>query len=221
MKILVIDSDPRMQKALKRSLSDDYIVDAVSTAEQGEMLAYTTPYDVILLEMLLPDMDGNDLCRVFKTRLKDTPIIIMSSRASISDKEMAFNRGADDFLIKPVSPRELKARMKVAIRKRLGKDNDEILQVRSLRIDTKKRVVTYKNERIRLRKKEMQLLEYLISNRGNVVTKSEIMESVWDMNVNPFSNTIEVHVKRLREKLEEPYTEKYIETVHGIGYLLE
>ena len=220
MKVLLIDNDPRIVKKLLRILTDTYIVDVARNAEEGEQLAYATHYDLILMESYLPDMDGEDLCSIIKTRVK-VPIIVMSRSDAVSDKEKLFDRGADDYIVKPINPRELKVRMKAAIRKDSRPAPIQILQAKNLVIDTKKRMVLYKGERIKLRKKEYQLLEYLIYNKGRVVSRTEILESVWDMNANPFTNTVEVHIKRLRDKLEKPFGEKYIETVHGMGYLVE
>lgn len=220
MKVLLIDSDPRVTKKLAKHLSDFCIVDVAFNGEEGEQLAYSNKYDLILAESYLPDIDGEDLCTVIKSRV-NVPIIILSRSSSIADKEKVFDRGADDYIVKPVNIRELKARMKAAVRKGPSQNENEILCIRDLQLDVRKKMVTYKGQRLKLRKKEIQLLEYLLYNKGRVVSRVEILESIWDMNANPFSNTVEVHIKRLRDVLEKPFNEKYIETIHGMGYLVE
>lgn len=222
MRILLADSDPRVQKKLLRVLSDDYIVDVVETGEEAERNTYAFPYDLVLMDLVLPDISGDHLCRLIKARIPHLPIIIISSKATMADKENAFDKGADDYLVKPISTRELKARMKVLIRRsKIDLDSEDILELRDLKFDTKKRQITYKNDRLRLRKKEMQLLEFFMRNQGTILTRGELLEHVWDMNINPFTNTVEVHIKRLREKIEVPYGVRFIETIHGVGYLME
>lgn len=221
MRLLIIDQDPRSSKNLSRILADDYVVDATNTGEKGEHLAYANNYDAILMELVLPDIDGEELCTLIKSRLKSTPVIIVTKLSTIADKERAFDSGADDYIVKPVNSRELKARLKASIRKLPRVESLKILSVRELSLDLNRRLVMYKTHRIDLRKKEMQLLEFLMINTGRVVTRIEILENVWDMNTNPFTNTVEVHLKRLRDKIEKPYNESFISTVHGIGYIME
>ncbi len=221
MKILVIDQDPRTRRRLKRVLENDYIVDFAQTASEGELLAYSNAYDLILLDLYLPDVNGDDFCAVLKSRLKDVPIIMISTKTTIADKENALNKGADDFIEKPFNSRELRARIKAVSRRRGKPTRNPILSVRNLKYNVDKRLVTYKGKRLKLRRKELQLLEFLLINKGIVVTRSEILENVWDMNINPFTNTVEVHIKRLRDKIEKPFNEKYIETIHGIGYIID
>ncbi len=221
MKILIIDQDPRAQSKLKRVLSDDYIVDTAETAEKGEMLTYESKYDAIIIDMVLPDMDGQDLCSMLKARMKNTPILILTNLDSVSDKERAFENGADDYLVKPVNTRELKARLKASIRKSPRLDELGVLKVRDLVMDLDKRLVSYRGERVDLRKKEMQVLEFLMFNKGRVVTRMEVLENVWDMNTNPFTNTVEVHIKRIRDKIDLRFNDSFIYTRHGIGYLFE
>ena len=224
MKVLVVDSDPRSTRFMERLLKDEYIVDVAKTAEKAEYLAYGNHYDIILLELYLPDMDGEDLCSLMKMRLSGTPILIISSKATVSEKDSVFARGADDFLNKPISGQELKARMNVLLRRYENSQNKfdiRIVKLRGLSLDRDRRVVSYKKDRIYVRKKEFQLLEFLMLNQGKVITRGELLENVWDMNVSLFTNTVDVHIKRLRDKLEKPYGQTYFETIHGVGYLCE
>lgn len=223
MKMLLIDDDPRVTRTLSRLLKDDYIVDSVGSASEAEDLAYYNHYDIIILDLILPDMDGEDLCGLIKARVKNTPIMIISGKQTVSDKDLAFNKGADDYLVKPFDTKELKSRMNVLIRRSLVGDTKTLdnLTLRGISIDRLRRKALYKREWIKLRKKELLLLEFLLLNKGRILTRNEILENVWDSNINPFTNTVDVHIKRLRDKIEKPYNENFIETVHGIGYLVE
>lgn len=221
MKILVVDDDPRILKTFKRSLSDEFIVDVASTGQESEYLAYNNYYDVIILDLILPDIDGEDLARFFKNRIPETPIIAVTGKQSVNDKQYAFENGVDNYLTKPVSSRELKSRLKALVRRKPenAKKVSTQIEVRDLKFDRSKKMIFYKNEWVRLRKKELLLLEYLIINKGRVVSRDDILENVWDSETNPFTNTIDVHIKRLGEKIEDPFNEKFIHTIHGMGYI--
>ncbi len=175
----------------------------------------------MLLDLFLPDVNGDDFCSILKSRLDDVPVIMLGAKITVSDKESALDNGADDFIEKPFNSRELKARIRAVSRRKDKPTRNPELKVRDLKYNLNKRLVTYKEKRLKLRRKELQLLEFLLLNKGIVVTRSEILENVWDMNINPFTNTVEVHIKRLRDKIEKPFDEKYIETVHGIGYIID
>lgn len=223
MKALIIEDDPRISRRLRRILKDDYIIDIADTADSGEKLAYNSHYDIILLDMTLPDMDGQDLCSLLKTNVKDVPVMIISEKSSISDIDSAFDKGADDYMVKPLNVRELKARMKALLRRvaRTEEDYTKTLKLRNLMFDRSRKALFHKERRVALRKKEMQLIEFMLTNKGRVLTRGEILEHVWDANISIFTNTVDVHMKRIRDKIEKPYKEKYIETVHGLGYVME
>jgi len=221
MKILIVDDDSRVRKLLSKLLKDEFIIDCASNATEAEMLAYSTPYDTILVDLTLPDMDGNELCSLIKTRLPSVPVIAMSDNLSISDKKRVFDNGVDDLLIKPFSVRELKMRIKAVARRFKKIASTPILSVGNLKLNLDNKRVFIDENRVNLRRKELQLLEFLLNNRGRVVGRGEILESVWDRNVNPFTNTVEVHMKRLRDKLKKANGKDYIETVYGLGYMIE
>lgn len=222
MKILIIDPDPRTGQRLLRVLKEDYIVDFAMNAKDAEELLYTSHYDLMITDLNLPDINGEDFVNLIRTNIKELPIMVLSGKMAVSDRDFAFEKGADDYMIKPLNTIELKARIKALLNRKPNREKSlkEILELRDLVLDRAKRMSFYKNERLRLRKKEMQLLEYLLENQGRVVTRGEILERVWDSSANPFTNTVEVHLKRLRDKIEKPYNEKFIETVHGFGYMM-
>lgn len=223
MKILIVDDDPRVRRSLERILKEEYVVDCASNAEGAEELAYNNYYDVVLLDLMLPDMDGEDLASVMKVRLPNLPIIAISGKTAIEDKDYALRKGCDDYIIKPISTRELKARIHAVIRRYDEKKilETEIMCVRDLIFDKKRRAVTYKDEKIELRKKEIQVLEFMMLNRQKLITRSDILENVWEADANHFSNTVDVHIKHLRNKIENPYNEKFIHTRHGMGFVFE
>jgi len=221
MKILIVDDDSRIRKLLSKLLKDEFIVDVAKNAEEAETLAYSTPYNVIVVDLVLPDMDGNELCSLLKARLPRTPIIAMSEAVSVSDKKRVFDSGVDDYLEKPFSTRELKMRIKAVARRIFDSSYPSVLKINDLTLNLDTKRVTIGDVKVSLRRKELQLLEFLMLNRGRVVNRGEILESVWDRNVNPFTNTVEVHIKRLRDKLKKFSKDDYIETVYGMGYLVE
>lgn len=223
MKILVIDDDPRVLKNVSRVLQEDYMVETVRSAAEAELFVYDNHYDLILMDLALPDMDGEDLCSILKSRLPQVPVIVVTSRDSIADKTCAFEKGADDYIVKPFQNRELKLRIKALLRRfavpSLVIPNE--LALGNIRLDRAKRLAYSRNSPVVLRKKEIMLLEFLILNKGRVVTRGEMMEHVWDNTVNPLSNTVDVHVKRLRDKFKDANNNEFIRTVHGIGYFVE
>ena len=149
--------------------------------------------------------------------------MVISEKSSVSDIDMAFDRGADDYLIKPFNVRELKARMKALLRRAARSEEaySKTLSLRNLMFDRSRKALFHNESRVNLRKKEMQLVEFMLTNKGRVLTRGEILEHVWDANIRVFTNTVDVHMKRLRDKIEKPFQEKYIETIHGLGYLME
>ena len=222
MKILINDPDPRVRKSLQRILETEFIIDVTTCAKDAEDLLYQNHYDLLITDTVLPDIEGDHFINLIKAHMKDLPIIVISNRSTVSDKNFAFEQGADDYLVKPINSVELKARIKALIR-RSGStpiDLKENIKIRDLFLDTAKRMIFYKGKRLMLRKKELQLLEYMMRSKGRIVTRHEILEHVWESSANPYTNTVEVHLKRIRDKIEKPGEEKYIETIHGMGYLI-
>jgi two-component system OmpR family response regulator len=197
-------------------------MDTADSAKKAEEMLFEGHYDLLIMDLVMPDMGGDVFIKLIRSYMGEIPVIVISGKSSATDKEFAFKSGADDYLVKPVNPIELRARIKAILRR--APVLSEVLpklSLGNLLLDRTKRMAYYKDQRLKLRKKEMQLLEFFLLNKGRVLTRMEILENVWEADASPFTNTVEVHLKRLRDKIEKPFGEKFIQTVHGIGYLME
>lgn len=218
MRILIIEDDKEIIKFLKPSLEgENFIVDVAEDGEKGSFLARTNDYDLIILDKNLPKKDGNCVCKDIRKKGKNTPILILSVEVGIDTKVKFLNDGADDYLTKPFSFEELLARIKALLR-RPEKIEKDILEIDDLILDKNRKVVSRNDQEIYLTRKEFALLEYLMKNQGMALSRGMIMEHVWDMNVDPFSNTIETHILNLRRKIEHKNTKQLIQTLPGRGY---
>lgn len=220
MRVLIIEDNPLIAQVLRQSLKSFYAIDICNTGEKGLLQAQTTSYDTILLDLGLPDMSGEEICQELRRDGNDTPIIIISGKGEIDSKVYLLNIGADDYITKPFNIDELRARIDVAMRHTANNSPTGILLIEGLELNPSARTVTRFGEPIDLRRKEFDLLEYLMRNQGQTVTRVMILEHIWDMNENLWANVVDVHIKHLRDKVDRPYGSKLIQTVHGIGYKL-
>ena len=218
MRILVIEDDPNIGKFLKAGLEAEmYSADWLSDGHEGLYAARRTDYDLLIVDSVLPGKLGPDICRELRSIGKMMPILMLTVKLEIGDKVEALNAGADDYLTKPFSFEELLARIKARLRRPQGIVKD-VLEAGDLTLDTAKNIVKRSDKEIYLTSKEYQLLEYLLRNKGFVVSRGMIIEHVWDSNGDLFSNTIETHILNLRKKVEVPGASKLIQTVPGRGY---
>jgi DNA-binding response OmpR family regulator len=218
MKVLIVEDDKQIREFLKPSLEAEYFV--VDTAEEGltgSELARNNTYDLIILDNVLPGKNGYDICKDIRSQGKSTPIIILSVVADTPKKVDLLNCGADDYLTKPFSFEELVARIRALLR-RPTEFKAEVLVADDLQLDTAQHSVHRSGQDIYLTRKEFELLEYLMRNQGRVLSRGMIMEHVWDMNADPFSNTIETHILNLRRKIDAGGKSKLIQTLPGRGY---
>jgi DNA-binding response OmpR family regulator len=221
MRILVIEDDPKISAFLKAGLQSEYfLVDAINDGAKGLYEAQANEYDLIILDHILPNMTGLDICTKLREDQISTPIIGLSVKCEIANKVSFLNAGADDYLTKPFSFEELLARVRALLR-RPQKLYSDILEVSDITLNIKTHTVSKNNEAIYLTKKEFSLLEYLMKNQGNVLSRGMILEHVWDMNADPFSNTIETHIMTLRRKVDNKRSPKLIQTIPGIGYKID
>lgn len=221
MRVLIIEDDVDIINFLKTALESAYfVVDEAKDGEHGSYLARTNEYDAIILDNILPLKSGAEVCEEVRKAGKTTPIIIISGRAETTTKVELLNKGADDYLTKPFSFEELVARIRALLRRSTNFSPD-ILEHGDLVMDTQIHTTRHGEHEIYLTKKEFMLLELLLRRKGSVVSRSTIMEHVWDMNADPFSNTLESHILNVRKKLSGCNKSSLIQTIPGIGYKID
>ena len=221
MRILLIEDDSRLANVIAKGLREhSYAVDEVHDGENGLYQASINDYDVIVLDVLLPVRDGYEVCRELRSRRNMTPILMLTARATIDDRLTGFDAGADDYLTKPFSFRELLARIHALLR-RDAHLHPDVLEIGDLLIDSISHRVSRANNDVQLTAKEYALLEYLARRAGQLVSRAEIAAHVWDDTFDPFSNTIEVYMNRLRKKIDGNHTIKLLHTRRGEGYMLD
>lgn len=221
MRILLIDDSQEIIDFLKIGLKPEgFIVDTAQDGDKGSFLARTSDYDLIILDYLLPKKDGLEVCNEIRKDGNLAPILVVSAMAETEIKISLLNAGADDYIVKPFAFSELLARIKALLRRPREMEKD-ILKIDDLIIDINSYSVKRGSAKIYLTRKEFALLEYLIKNRGKVLSRGMIMEHVWDMETDIFSNTIETHILNLRRKIDIPGKKKLIHTIQGRGYKLD
>lgn len=218
MRVLLIEDDKYVNGALRRGLRGSYIIDAATSAEEGQKLIDINEYDLILLDLNLPDKPGLQICKELRASGNATPILILTGLVAVDDKVTLLDSGADDYLTKPFSLEELKARMRALLRRDTEAVNTSEISIAGVVLDTSARLCKRNDIELKLRRKEFDLLEYMMRNSGKTLSRQMIMDHVWDMNDNLWTNAIDVHIKYLRDKLDRPFEEKLIRTVHGVGY---
>lgn len=220
MKILLIEDEHKIAQSLKQGLEQEhYTVDIAYDGTDGYDLATAETYDLIILDRLLPGMDGVTLCQQLRKSSNHTPVLMLTARSQISDKVEGLNSGADDYLTKPFAFEELLARIKALMRRPNSLANTT-LRVDDLSLDTTTYEVKRGGKRIFLSAKEFAILEYLMRHANNVITKEQIMNHVWSYDANILPNTVEVFIRYLRNKVDRPFEDKLplIQTVRGFGY---
>jgi DNA-binding response OmpR family regulator len=218
MKILIIDDDKNILNSLKRSLkSENFSVDTADNGEKGIYLANINNYDLIILDNNLPKGDGRFVCEQIRSSGKALPILVLSVKAEVESKVDLLNAGADDYMTKPFSFEELRTRIKTLLR-RPKNLIDNVLKINDLILDTSNYSVLKNKKEIYLTRKEFALLKYLMQNKGKVLSKISIMEHIWDMNADSFSNTIETHILKIRRKIDKGKKNSIIKTIPGRGY---
>jgi len=221
MRILVVEDEPRMANVIARGLREQsYAVDVAQTGNDGLYQSSINDYDLILLDVLLPERDGFEVCRELRARGSATPILMLTARAAVDDRLTGFDAGADDYLTKPFSFRELLARVRALLR-RDARLQPDVFEIADLIIDSASHRVSRGNREIQLTAKEYALLEHLARHAGRLISRTEIAAHVWDDSFDPFSNTIEVYMNRLRKKIDGNQSTKLLHTRRGEGYILE
>ncbi|HEY0207968.1 heavy metal response regulator transcription factor [Acerihabitans sp.] len=221
MKILVIEDEPKARDYMRNGLTESgYVVDVASGGLDGLHMALEDRYDLILLDVMMPGMDGWSVMEVMDKRI-DTPVIFLTAKGTLEDKLKGLELGADDYLVKPFSFAELLARIRIVLRRKGQGRQDDVLSVADLQMDVAKRRVVRNGVRVDLTNKEFNLLHLFLLSPGQVLTRSLIASRVWDMNFDSDTNVVDVAVRRLRQKIDEPFGTPLIHTVHGVGYRCE
>jgi len=220
MRILVIEDNHRLNSSLTASLTHEgYSVDSAYDGQEGQDLAELTAYDLILLDILLPEKDGLEVCRALRQRRIHTPILLLTARDSIDDRVQGLDCGADDYLVKPFAMRELLARLRALLRRQSPYTQGR-LQMESLVVDPITHTAQRAGQPLDLTPKEFALLEYLMYHPNQVVTREMIEQHIWNYDFECESNVIDVYIRRLRRKFDAPFEVKLLHTIRGIGYRL-
>ena len=220
MKLLIVEDEPKTAEYLHKGLGEQgCTVDVADNGIDGQHLALTHDYDVIVLDAMLPGLDGFAIVRALR-RVKQTPVIMLTARDSVEDRIRGLQYGADDYLVKPFSFLELLARLQALVRR--GRSQEpSLLQLADLQIDLIARKVSRGGARIDLTAKEFALLAVLARRQGEILSKTAIAELVWDMNFDSNTNVVEVAIKRLRAKIDGPFAPRLLHTIRGMGYVME
>jgi DNA-binding response OmpR family regulator len=220
MRILLIEDNRRLNTSLKMSLIDDgYAVDPAYDGEEGQELAEMTQYDAIILDIMLPKKDGLEVCRELRKQRINTPIIMLTAKDTVEDRVQGLDSGADDYLIKPFAFQELRARLRALLR-REATDKTGTLTIADLVLDPAAHTVERRGNPIDLTAKEFALLEYFMRNPNRLITRQMAETHIWSYDFDGTSNVVDVYVRRLRRKLDDPFDFKLLETLRGAGYRL-
>lgn len=220
MRILIVEDEKKVAGFIKKGLEEEtYAVDVAYDGEEGFHLASMNQYDLIILDLMLPKIDGLEVLTRLRDKKVSTPILLLTAKDAVEDKVTGLNKGADDYLTKPFAFSELLARIRSLLRRGQVETKTE-LKVGDLRLDMVSHKVSREGEEIELTGKEYSLLEYFMRNEGKVLTRTMIAEHVWDYNFDTFTNVIDVYVNHLRKKIDKKYPAKLLHTLRGVGYVM-
>lgn len=223
MKILVVEDEPKVVAFIKNGLEEQgYEVDVAFDGQMGERLALKNSYDIILLDVIIPYINGYELCKKIREKNQKVPIIMLTALGTTDDKVVGFDSGADDYLVKPFEFKELIARIKAHTKRTAGVvQTQNLLKISDLELDLDKKNVRRGGKTIDLTAKEFALLEFLMNNKGRVVSRPEIAERIWDIRFDTGTNVVDVYINILRKKIDKDFDKKFIHTRIGLGYFLD
>lgn len=221
MKILIIDDNERLSQRIKQRLGRQYLIDTVSSGQQGILQADMVDYGLIILDLGLPDIPGAQVCKQLRERQNAAPILILSAEYQVDTKVDLLNAGADDFMVKPFDINELNSRISAILRRTPKIKDHDVLRVGDLELDCAGRQVRRNGTIVDLRRKEFDILEYLVMNRNRAVSRAMIFDHAWEDGDISWHNTVDVHIKHLRDKVDKPFGQANIKTAYGVGYLYE
>ena len=222
MKILVIEDDRKIAQALRKGLeAEGYEVAAAATGDEGSALSGGRPFDLIVLDLMLPGRDGLEILIGLRGRRDRTPVIVLTAKDTVEDRVVGLDAGADDYLVKPFAFPELSARIRALLRRGAGRTGP-VLTLADLELDSARRAARRAGRPLVLTAREFDLLEYLLRNAGRVVTREMLAADVWKetRRATPLDNVIDVHIARLRKKIDDPFVPRLLQTVRGVGFIL-
>ena len=225
MKCLIIEDDPTVSHFIAKGLHQtSHECDIANNGKEGLRLATSRRYDAVILDRMLPEVDGMTILNTLRENHSSVPVLILSAKSKVEDKVMGLRSGADDYLTKPFAFEELLARLELLVERtdssKAKQDLEVVLSAADLSLNLLTREVTRATQKIELQRREFRLLEYLIRNKDRIITRTMLLEKVWDYNFDPQTNIIDVHISRLRQKIDKGFANPLIETVRGAGYRL-
>lgn len=220
MKILIIEDEVNLAKTIEQCVCNLYDVELAYDGYDGYMLARNDIYDVLILDLMLPEMSGYDVLKKLREENINTPVLILSAKDGIDDKVKGFNYGADDYMVKPFEREELLARLEAILRRCNKLYKNEVLKFKELELNIKNRSVTINGENVELLGKQYDILEFLLNAQNTIITKEQIFDKIWGFNSDTTTNVVEVYASNLRKTLKPYGYDKYIKTIRGVGYLL-
>jgi len=221
MKILIIEDNPRLIDRLKRQLGKWYIVEVAESGDKGLQLVATNMFDIALLDLGLPDAPGLEVCKQIRKISRDLPILVVTGIDTIESRVDLLENGADDYITKPFEIAEMHARINALARRRARNEQNSTISVGDLTIDPARRIVVRDGVEVRLRRKEFDILEYLASHPGRVMSRQNIINHAWVSTSTSWTGSVDVHIKQLRDKIDKPFAYPLIKTSYGLGYMIE
>lgn len=219
MKILIIEDDKILARTIEQCLAENYDIDKAYDGEEGVMYAEQGIYDAIVLDLMMPIMDGYAVLRRLRRNKIYTPVLILTAKGDVSDKVQGLRNGADDYLVKPFNRDELLARVEAIIRRTTGNYGDNVLEFKELKMDLSSRTMLINGEEVQLQGKQFDMLEYLLSSKNTIITKDQIFDKIWGFNSETTTNVIEVYASGIRKELKKSGYDKYLKTIRGVGYI--
>lgn len=222
MRILVAEDERELNSIIAKRLADeDYAVDSVFDGKNALEYMLTTSYDIVLLDVMMPGMDGFEVLKRYRAEGGTSPVLFLTARDAVSDRVRGLDSGGDDYLVKPFAFQELLARMRVLLRRNDGKNKSSVLQVGDLSLDTSSHRAVRRGREIELSSKEFSILEFLMRNEGAVLSRESIREHIWSWDYDGESNVVDVYIRYLRKKIDDGESVKLIHTVRGSGYMIK
>lgn len=219
MRVLIIEDDKILSKTIEQCICSKYDVDRAYDGEEGIMYAKQNIYDVIILDLMIPIMDGYDVLSSLRNNKIYTPVLILTAKDALDDKLKGFRLGADDYMVKPFNREELLARIDAIIRRTHGNYTENVIEFKELKLDLNSRKIVVNNQEVLLQGKQFDVLVYLINSKNSIITKEQIFDKIWGFDSETSTNVIEVYASGLRKELKKIGYDKYLKTIRGVGYI--